>query len=140
MAFERDHDHVVDRDQRPHDQHEAEQRYPDLLQKAPPPRGAAHPLPVGVGRQADIGGCCGQNFIGADLSMRISRMTSGMTSGSAVITAATPRRGCALSKAYCSTPSVANTCVDIAGPPPEMKYTVVKSPTVKIVDSNVQTK
>src|SRR5579884_4466324 len=98
MAFERDHDHVVDRDQRPHDQHEAEQRYPDLLQKAPPPRGAAHPLPVGGGRQADIGGCCRHNCTCAVLSLRISRMNSGMTSSSAVITAATKRRGWALSK------------------------------------------
>ena len=47
-------------------------------------------------------------------------MTSGMISGSADITAATPSRGWAMSKAS-RMPSVASTWVEKAGPPPETK-------------------
>ena len=35
-------------------------------------------------------------------------------------------------------PSVARTLVDNEGPPPVTKYTVLKSPSVQIVESSVQ--
>ena len=53
-------------------------------------------------------------------SLRMRRITSGIISGSADITTATPRSGRAISKAS-RMPSVASTWVDSAGPPPETK-------------------
>ena len=72
-------------------------------------------------------------------SLRIRISTSGIMSGSDVSTAATPRSGRATSKAS-RMPSVASTWVDSAGPPPETKYTELKSPRVKIVESSVHTR
>src|SRR5215468_12544021 len=72
-------------------------------------------------------------------SFRIKIIMSGIISGKADITAATPSSGRATSKAL-RMPSVANTGVDNAGPPPETKKTVLKSPSVKIVESSVQTR
>ena len=71
-------------------------------------------------------------------SLRIRMITSGISSGNAVITAAMPMRGSPSSNAS-RMPSVASTCVCSAGPPPLTKCTVLKSPSVQIVESSVQT-
>src|SRR5439155_22107010 len=121
----------------PDDEHERQQRRPRGREESPDPH-----LPGRPGRLTR--GCAlapdrdrAHSCTSAVRSFRIRTTTSGITSGSADITAATPRRGCAMSKAL-RMPSVPSTCVEFAGPPPETKYTVLKSPSRKIVDSSVQ--
>ena len=139
VRLERDHDHVVDRRQRPDDQDDAERQRRRLRSDAAAPviRAAAAAAGAAVSRfvEQDRGHSCTSEV----RSLCISIITSGIISGKADITAATPSSGRAISNAS-RMPSVASTCVDNAGPPPETKYAVLKSPSVKIVESSVQTR
>ncbi len=114
MRLERDQDDVVDRRQRPDQQDHGKAQRRRLAQVSPQPVAPAPPHRQGL-QQRRAHSCTS-----VVRSFRISRMTSGIISGSADITVATPRSGRATSKAL-RMPSVASTCVDKAGPPPETK-------------------
>ena len=120
LRLQRDQHHVVDRQDRPHHEDQRQQRRPCGGQISPAPHGTLRlRLRVGGG-QGGVDGNRAHSCTCAVRSLRIRTITSGITIGSADITAATPRRGCAISKAL-RMPSVANTWVEFAGPPPETK-------------------
>src|SRR5262249_30101064 len=122
-------DDVVDRQQRPDEQHGRQQAYAGVVERAPE-------CPV---VRAAVRALRGHIVTSLRRSWRISRITNGISKGSAVSTVAMPRPGSPSSKAL-RMPSVASTCVDSAGPPPEMKRTALKSPSAQIVESMVQTR
>src|SRR5882672_8663912 len=119
-------DDVVDRQQRPDQQHDRQQPHANAVDRAVPA------LPAHLAMLCHIVTSLRRNW-------RISRITSGISKGSAVSTVAMPRRGSPSSKAL-RMPKVASTCVDSAGPPPEMKRTALKSPSAQMVESMVQTR
>src|SRR6185312_5968034 len=133
MRFERHYDDVVDRRQRPDQDDEAKHDRSCLGKRA------AQPISADLPKRRR--GCKpgAHSLTSVVRSLRISRITSGIISGRSDITAATPRSGLPTSKAS-RMPRVASTWVDKAGPPPETKYTELKSPKVKIVESSVQTR
>src|SRR6185437_11296464 len=127
-----DQHHVVDRRDGPDHQQDGEHARHRLAEHPP------QPIARTPGRSRDGDG--GAHSCTSEVrSLCISSMTIGISTGSADITAATPSRGWASTKAS-RMPSVASTSVDIAGPPPETKYTVLKSPKVQMVESKVQTR
>ena len=67
-----------------------------------------------------FGGPAGQRHRLRQVLVEAGSVMLGIISGSADITTATPSSGFAISKAS-RIPSVASTCVDKAGPPPETK-------------------
>src|SRR6476646_9139216 len=124
LGLERHHDDVVDRRKRPQQQESAEQRGSGIAKIAPAPGSAPHPL-GGPGRGGCSGGdrhpgpgvsgyraelCASEVF-----SLRIRMMTSGISNGSADMTAATPSCGLPSSSMSRTTPSVAKRCVELAG-------------------------
>src|SRR5262249_17139032 len=123
FLLQRNAHHVVKRQDRPHDEEGAKRRDADLL-------GA--PCPQDPGTRS-------HSCSSPRRSWRMNKMTSGMSSGSAESTVAMPRGGSPISKAL-RMPSVASTCVESAGPPPEMKRTALKSPSAQIVLSSVHTR
>src|SRR5262249_49503420 len=132
-GFERHRYYVVDRDERPDRDYNAK---PDCRRFSQVSAQSVMWLSTNRSRVYDIGI---HNCTSVVRSFRIKIMISGIISGRADITAATPSSGRATSKAL-RMPRVAKTCVDSAGPPPETKKTVLKSPSVKIVESSVQTR
>src|ERR1700716_848929 len=144
FVLEGDHHHVVDRREGPHQHHGIEQEERRVARLSPASRCAPHP-PRGTRRAGDR-----QRRLGCDashahsctsvvFSLRIRMITSGISTGNAVITTATPRSGRARSNAL-RMPRVANRCVSLFGPPPVTKNTVLKSPSRKIVASKVNTR
>src|SRR5262249_3948496 len=144
LRFERHHENVVDRNQGP-DQHQAgDAEGARFLPPAQPAR-----APRALRRQGRDGQAYGNGDRVVDgdghsvtsvvRSLRIRISTSGIISGSADSTAATPSSGRATSKAL-RMPSVASTWVESAGPPPGTKNTELKSPRVKMVESSVHTR
>src|SRR5690349_7894955 len=113
-------DDVVDRQQRPKQQQRRQQRHANAIDRAAP---ASY----------------GHIVTSLRRNWRISRIASGISKGSAVSTVAMPSLGSPSSNAL-RIPKVASTCVDSAGPPPEMKRTALKSPSAQMVESMVQTK
>src|ERR1700730_1859632 len=143
LVFEGNHDHVVERRNRPNQQEKAHHRSPGIAQVAPAPGDAPHPLRRPRrrgGNRAGVCRYCGHSCTSAVLSLRIRMITSGISSGNADITAATPSCGLPSSSMSRTTPSVASRCVELAGPPPVTKYTELKSPSKKIVASRVRTR
>src|SRR5262249_11177279 len=144
LRFERHHEYVVDRNQGP-DQHQDGDA--DRAHLLPPAQPARAPCALrrqghdgqayGNGDRVLDGNCHSVTSVVRSLRIRIS--TSGIMSGNAVSTAATPSSGRATSKAL-RMPSVASTWVERAGPPPETKNTELKSPRVKMVESSVHTR
>src|SRR5207245_10282465 len=137
LGLERDHHHVVDGHDRPHDEHDREQQGPRGLEMVAAAHGTERTRCRSRRGESRLGRDRAHSCTSAVRSLRIRTITSGITIGSADITAATPSRGWAISKAL-RMPSVASTCVWFAGPPPETKVTALKSPSRKIVDSSVQ--
>src|SRR6516225_3025819 len=131
FGIERDQEHVVNRQERPDQQHDAEDgrgRFGENPSRAvaptarwPAERGDAH------------------NWTSVAWTLRISTITSGISTGRADNITATPSSGWPRSNAW-RMPSVASTSVDIAGAPPETKYATLKSPSVQIVESSVHTR
>src|SRR5262249_23144320 len=113
-------DDVVDGQQRQNEQHRRQQRHANAIEHA---------------AQTS----CGHIVTSLRRSWRISRIASGISSGSAVSTVAMPSLGSPSSNAL-RIPRVASTWVDSAGPPPEMKRTALKSPSAQMVESMVQTR
>jgi len=111
--FERHGDDVVDRGERPDEHRDAESERRRLAELAPQPV-------VRPPRRPAVDGERAHKCTSVVCSLRMRRITSGIISGSADITTATPRSGRAISKAS-RMPSVASTWVDSAGPPPETK-------------------
>src|SRR5439155_3452680 len=143
LGLERHHHHVVKRRNRPHQQDHADEPGAGIRQVTPAPRSAAQLIRRSRRRGGDRPGICryrGHSCTSAVLSLRIRMITSGISSGNADITAATPSWGLPSSSMSRTTPSVASRCVELAGPPPVTKYTELKSPSRKIVASNVNTR
>src|SRR5205823_8298236 len=142
FGFERDHDHVVERRNRPNQQDDADQRRPGIAQIAPAPGDPPHPIRRlrRCYSRAGIRRYRGHSCTSAVLSLRIRMITSGISSGNADMTAATPSCGLPSSSMSRTTPSVASRWVELAGPPPVTKYTELKSPSRKIVASSVNTR
>src|SRR5262249_19541086 len=139
LRLERHHEDVVDRNQRP-DQHEGGDA--ESAHFLPPAKLARAPRPLPRYRAGDGDSVIdrhGHSETSVVRSLRIRISTRGIMSGNDDSTAATPSSGRATSKAS-RMPSVASTCVERAGPPPETKYTELKSPRVKIVESRVHTR
>src|SRR6516164_2660467 len=123
LGFEGHHDDVVDRRQRPQQNHGAECGGPGIGQVAPAPGSAAHPL-RGTSRGRRRPGVyryTGHSCASEVFSLRIRMMTSGISNGNADMTAATPSCGLPSSNMSRTTPSVANRWVELAGPPPVTK-------------------
>src|SRR5205807_9643344 len=130
FRIEGDQKQVVDRQQRPDQQDGAEQRRAGSSQQPPVPPPAR---PRG-GSPRTLHNCTS-----LVCNLRISTITSGTSTGRADTIATMPSCGLTKSKTY-RKPSVASTSVDLAGEPPETKYTVLKSPIVQIVEISVQTR
>src|SRR5579871_2464145 len=133
------HHHVVERRQGPDDQNRGQGETRSLLERAPQPViFRLRPDDRRRTRPRIVNNNGAHSCTSEVRSLRIRISTNGIISGNAVITAAT-RSGRAMSKAS-RMPRVAKTCVVRAGPPPETKAAVLKSPSVKIVESRVQTR
>src|SRR5262249_27403226 len=115
-----DADDVVDRQQGPNQQHPRQQRHANAVDRMAP-------------------ALCGHIVTSLRRNWPISRITSGISKGSAVSTVAIPSLGSPSSNAW-RMPRVGRTCVNRGGPPPEMKRTALKSPSAQMVESMVQTR